>query len=458
LQKEFFVSKQFISANRQQAYLLPPSLDEWLPQKHLSRFIIEIVEQLNLTSIYKQYQGKGGKRAYRPEVLLSLLFYGYATGAFSSRKIEAATYDSIAFRFISANTHPDHDTIANFRQRFLVEIEELFIEVLLIAKDMKMVQVGKVSLDGTKLKANASKSKALSYAYIERLEEQLRQEVQTLLQRAEEVDELEGDEEMDIPEELERREDRLEAIKDAKRKIEQRAKERLATEKEKHEQKMQQRRAKEKKSGKKSRGPTPALPTLEIKGTDQVNLTDPESRIMLVSTGGFQQSYNAQASVEHDSRLIVHQHLTNHPVDKQEIVPTLEYFNEHTDFKPKELLADAGYMSETNVEACEKADITPYISLRKEKHNQTLEERFRPTDPLPENPTALEKMRYRLQTKEGKVIYALRKSTVETVFGVIKHVIGFRQLLLRGLQKSKGEWSLVCLAYNLKRMHTLRAE
>jgi len=451
------VSKQFISANRQQAYLLPPSLDEWLPQKHLSRFILEIVEQLDLTGIYKEYQGQGGKRAYRPEVLLSLLFYGYATGTFSSRKIEAATYDSIAFRFISANTHPDHDTIANFRQRFLVEIEELFVDVLLIAKDMKMLQLGKVSLDGTKLKANASKSKALSYAHIQRLEEQLRQEVQTLLQRAEEVDELERDEEIDIPAELERREDRLEAIKEAKRKIEQRAKERLDTEKEKHDKKMQQRHVKEKKSGKKLRGPTPALPTLEIKGTDQVNLTDAESRIMLVSTGGFQQSYNAQASVEHDSRLIVHQHLTQHAVDKQEIVPTLQFFDEHTDLKPKVLLADAGYMSEANVEACDQANITPYISLRKERHNQTLQERFRPADPLPENPTALEKMRHRLQTKEGKAIYALRKSTVETVFGIIKHVIGFRQLLLRGYKKTKGEWSLVCLAYNLKRMHTLSA-
>jgi len=451
------VSKQFISANRQQAYLLPPSIDEWLPQRHLSRFIIEIVEQLDLTNIYKHYQGQGGKKAYRPEVLLSLLFYGYATGTFSSRKIEAATYDSIAFRFISANTHPDHDTIANFRQRFLVEIEELFIAILLIAKDMKMLKLGKVSLDGTKLKANASKSKALSYAYIQKLEEQLRQEVQTLLQRAEEVDELEDDEEMDIPAELERREDRLEAIKEAKRKIEQRAKERLDKEIDKHAEKMRQRQVKEKKSGKKSRGPTPALPTLEIRGKDQVNLTDEESRIMLVSSGGYQQSYNGQASVAHDSRLIVHRHLTQNATDKQEIVPTLEYFYEHPDLRPTELLADAGYMSETNVEACDKANITPYISLNKEKHNQTLQERFRLVDPMPEGPTALEKMRHRLQTKEGKTIYALRKSTVETVFGIIKHVIGFRQLLLRGLQKAKGEWSLVCLAYNLKRMHILRA-
>ena len=451
------MSKQFISANRQQAYLLPPSLDEWLPQKHLARFILEIVEQLDLTSIYKHYQGEGGKKAYRPEVLLSLLFYGYATGTFSSRKIEAATYDSIAFRFISANTHPDHDTIANFRQRFLIEIEELFIAILLIAKDMKMLKLGKVSLDGTKLKANASKSKALSYAYIQKLEEQLRQEIQTLLQKAEEVDELERDEEMDIPAELERREDRLKAIKEAKRKIELRAKERLDKEIDKHAEKMKQRGVKEKKSGKKSRGPTPALPTLEVRGKDQVNLTDSESRIMLVSSGGYQQSYNGQASVSHGSRLIVHQHLTQNVADKQEIIPTLEYFNVHPELRPTELLADAGYMSETNIEACDKANITPYISLNKEKHNQTLQERFRPADPLSENPTALERMRHRLQTKEGKAIYALRKSTVETVFGVIKHVIGFRQLLLRGLQKAKGEWSLVCLAYNLKRMHTLRA-
>lgn len=451
------MSKQFISSNRRQAYLLPPSLDDWLPQEHLSRFILEILEQLDLNSIYKHYQGQGGKKAYRPEVLLSLLFYGYATGTFSSRKIEAATYDSIAFRFLSANTHPDHDTIANFRQRFLVEIEELFITILLIAKDMKMLKLGKVSLDGTKIKANASKSKALSYAHIQRLEEQLRQEVRTLLQQAEEIDEIENDEEMDIPAELARREDRLEAIKEAKRKIEQRAKERHDKEIAVHEKKMQQRRDKEKKSGKKSRGPAPSLPTLQIKGSDQVNLTDEESRIMLVSGGGFQQSYNAQASVEHDSRLIVHQHLTQHVADKQEIVPTLQYFDKHIELRPEELLADAGYMSEANVEACEKANITPYISLRKERHNQTLQERSEPADPLPENPTALQKMRHRLQTKEGKAIYALRKSTIETVFGVIKHVIGFRQLLLRGLQKAKGEWSLVCLAYNLKRMHTIRA-
>ena len=450
------MSKQFIAANRQQAYLLPPSLDDWLPQGHLSRFILEIVGQLDLTCIYKHYQGKGGKKAYQPEVLLSLLFYGYATGTFSSRKIEAATYDSIAFRFLSANTHPDHDTIANFRQRFLEEIEALFVNVLLIAKDMKMLKLGKVSLDGTKIKANASKHKALSYAHIEKLEKQLRQEVQTLLQRAKDIDEAESDEVMDIPAELARREDRLVGIKKAKKKIEQRAKERYEKEKIQYEEKMKERQANEKKSGKKPRGKTPSLPTLEIKGTDQVNLTDEESRIMPVSGGGFQQSYNGQASVEHDSRLIIHHHLTQHANDKQEIVPTLQYFQKHPDLKPLDLLADAGYMSETNIEACEKANITPLISLNKEKHNQPLNERFKPVDPLPENPTALQKMRHQLQTKEGKALYALRKSTIETVFGVIKHVIGFRQLSLRGVQKAKGEWSLVCLAYNLKRMHTIR--
>ena len=177
---------------------------------------------------------------------------------------------------------------------------------------------------------------------------------------------------------------------------------------------------------------------------------------MPVSGGGFQQSYNGQASVEHDSRLIIHHHLTQHVNDKLEIVPTLQYFDKHSALKPEDMLADTGYMSEANIEACDKAGITPYISLNKEKHNQSLEERFKPADPLPDNPTALEKMRHRLQTQEGKAIYALRKSTVETVFGVIKHVIGFRQLLLRGVQKAKGEWSLVCLAYNLKRMHTIR--
>jgi len=450
------MSKQFIEANRQQAYLLPPSLDDWLPKEHLSRFILEIVEQLDLTCIYKQYQGQGGKKAYRPEVLLSLLFYGYATGTFSSRKIETATYDSIAFRFLSANTHPDHDTIANFRQRFLEEIDILFVNVLLIAKDMKMLKLGNVSLDGSKLKANASKHKALSYAHIQKLEEQLRQEVKRLLQHAQEVDEAESDEPMDIPAELSRREDRLKAITEAKEKIEQRAKERYDKEKFEYDEKMKVRQAKEKKTGKKTPGRTPSLPALEIKGSDQINLTDEESRIMPVSGGGFQQSYNGQASVEHDSRLIVHHHLTQNVNDKQEIEPTLEYYEKHRELKPKGMLADTGYMSEDNVEACEKAGITPYISLKKEKHNLPLEERFKPEDPLPENPTALQKMTHRLQSKEGKAVYALRKSTIETIFGVIKHVMGFRQLSLRGVQKAKGEWSLVCLAYNLKRMHRIR--
>ena len=206
------MAKEYLSSNRQQAYLLPPSIDEWLPKEHLARFIVEIVKELDLSNIHKGYGGQGGSKAYHPEVLLSLLFYGYATGVFSSRKIERATYDSVAFRYIAANTHPDHDTIATFRKRFLAELESLFVQVLMVAQSAGVLKVGKVSLDGTKIKANASKHKALSYAYANKLQEQLEAEVRTLMQKAEEADNEDANDGMDIPKELLRREDRLKVI------------------------------------------------------------------------------------------------------------------------------------------------------------------------------------------------------------------------------------------------------
>lgn len=448
---------KYIPYNRTQAYLLPPSLEDWLPDNHLARFIVEITEQLDISSIDKHYaNNKGGNLAYNPKILLGLLFYGYATGLFSSRKIERATYDSVAFRYIAANTHPDHDTIATFRKRFLNELGVLFVQVLTIAQNAGVLKVGKISLDGTKIKANASKHKALSYAHASKLEEQLQEEVKILMLKAKKADEDDTPDGMNIPDELSRREDRLRVIREAKEKIAERTKERYEKEEVVYQQKIQKRQAKEKLSGKKPRGKIPIPPSRDIKPTEQVNLTDEESRIMKTSGGGFEQCYNAQASVEHDSRLIVHQHVTQNTNDKQEIQPTLQWFQKNPQLKPASILADAGYFSETNIKQCEEENLTPYISFGKEQHNQPLQMRFKDAQPLPKNPTSIERMKHRLQTKEGKEIYSKRKSTVEPVFGIIKHVIGFRQFMLRGFENAKGEWNLICLAYNLKRLHTIR--
>jgi transposase len=449
--------KAFKSSNRNQPFLLPPSIQDWLPQEHLARFIVEIVEQLDLSKIESQYSGKG-KEAYHPQVMLSLLFYGYATGVFSSRKIERATYDSVAFRYIAANTHPDHDTIATFRKRFLKELSELFIQILSIAQEMGVLKVGKVSLDGTKVKASASKHKALSYSHATKLQKQLEDEVAILLKKAQSADNEDDNDGMNIPDEIARRQDRLVVIKLAKEKIEQRANERHKQELQEYEDKIKKREEKEKLTGKKTGGKKPQPPkSKEPNSTDQVNLTDEESRIMPVSGGGYMQAYNAQASVEHDSRLIIHQHVTQNVNDKKEVLPTLKWFKNNPDLMPNSMLADAGYYSDENVKLCEDEKITPYISFGKEQHNQPLEDRFREPQELPEDATDIEKMKHRLQTKEGKAIYALRKSMVEPVFGVIKHVMGFRQFMLRGFDKSQGEWNLMCIAYNLKRLHTITA-
>lgn len=447
--------KPFLATNRNQLFLMPPSIDEWLPKRHLARFVVEIVEELDLNDIYKEYSGQG-KDAYDPKAMLSLLFYGYATGTFSSRKIEQATYDQVPFRYISANTHPDHDTIANFRKRFLPQISYLFVQILSIAQEAGVLKVGKVSLDGTKVKANASKHKALSYKHIKKLQSQLEAEVEALLEKAKEVDNSKSDDGLNIPEEIERREDRLQVIKEAKQKIEARAKVRYVKEHKEYKEKMDKREEKEKLTGKKTGGKKPKAPSSEPQDKDQINLTDEESRIMKTSGGGFEQCYNAQASADHDSRLILHTHVTQNSNDKQEIIPTMKWYEKHPQFKPSIAFnADAGYFSQENIKACEKNGMTPYISFGKEQHNQPLEERFKEADPLPDNPTEVERMKHRLGTMEGKAIYAQRKSVIEPIFGIIKHIMGFRQFMLRGFKKAQGEWDLICMAYNLKRLHTI---
>jgi transposase len=447
---------EFIGCDRETQYLLPPSLLEWLPEKHLARFVVEIVEQLNLQALKASYTGRGSQ-PYNPEMLVALLFYGYATGVFSSRQLERSTYDSVAFRYIAANTHPDHDTIATFRKRFLPHLTALFIEILKIGHQMGVLKLGTVSLDGSKVKANASRHKALSYGYANKLEAQLEAEVAELMSKAEAADKADIPDGMEIPEELSRRTERLKAIKEAKAEIERRAAERHALEQKAYEETCAKRAQKEQETGKKPRGKEPKPPQAGPTDKDQVNLTDGESRIMPVSRGGFEQAYNAQAGVDTESLLVVAAHISQNPNDKQEIKPVLEALGQ----LPEELggvtklIADNGYYSEGNAELCDGEKITPYISVGREKHNQPLLERFQEPQPLPEGASVLERMEHRLKTKEGKAIYARRKSTSEPVFGIIKAVMGFRSFMMRGVELVSGEWNLVCIAWNLKRLHVL---
>jgi hypothetical protein len=404
----------------------------------------------------KSYRGTGSA-SYHPAPLLGLLVYGYATGVFSSRKLERAPHDSVAFRFIAANDHPDHDTIATFRRRFLKDIEALFVKVLLLAREMGVLKMGTVALDGTKIHANASRHSALSYEHAGKIEAQLKAEVAELLAKAEAADKTDIPDGMSIPEELARREDRLEKLAVARAKIEARAKERYARELAEHEAKLAAREAKTAATGKKPGGKPPQPPVEGPLPKDQINLTDEESRIMPVAGGGFEQCYNAQAAVAADSLLVVAVTVTQAPNDKNQIEPILD----EIDALPDELgdvdmlLADTGYFSAANVDACEAAGIEPMIAAGRQPHHPPLSERFGPDPAPPENPTPVEAMAHRMKTRAGRDLYALRKQIPEPVFGIIKSVMGFRQFLLRGIDKVRGEWSLVTMAWNMKRLFVL---
>jgi len=441
-------------------FLMPPSVDEWLPEKHLARFIVEVIEGLDLSGMSKTYRGTGSA-SYHPAVLLGLLVYGCATGVFSSRELERATYDSVAFRFIAANEHPDHDTIATFRRRFLKEIEALFVKVLLLAREMGVPQMGTVALDGTKIHANASRHSALSHEHANKIEAQLKAEVADLLAKAEAADQANLPDGLSIPDELARRKERLAKLAEAKATIEARAKERFAREKAEHEAKLAAREAKAGAIGKKPRGQPPEPPVEGPLPTDQVNLTDEESRIMRVPGGGFEQCYNAQAVVAEGSLLVVAVEVVQATNDKQQLQPLLNKVVALPDAlgKAGTLLADNGYFSAANVAACAAAEVTPVIAMGRQPHYPPLSERLAndPPPAAPENPTPVEAMAHRLQTKAGKALYAKRKQIPEPVFGIIKSVMGFRQFMLRGLDQVRGEWSLVTMAWNLKRMFVLRA-
>ncbi len=446
----------FRDVDRQTGFLLPPSVDEWLPERHLARFVVEVIERLDLSSMVKAYRGSGSA-SYHPSVLLGLLVYGYATGVFSSRALERATYDSVAFRFIAANDHPDRDTIAVFRRRFLKEIEGLFVQLLLLAREAGVLKLGTVALDGTKVRANASRHSALSYEHASRLEAQLKAEVAQLMVLAEAADQAEVPDGMSVPEELARREQRLARIAAAKATIEARAKARFAREQADHDAKIEVRAAKAKKTGRKPGGRPPQPPTPGPGPKDQLNLTDADSRIMPVPGGGFEQAYNAQATVAVGSLLVVAHEVTQATNDKQQIEPALDKLRALPAAlgTATSLLADTGYFSADNVAACRQASIDPLIAMGRQPHYPPLAERFAPAPAAPVDPTPLEAMAHRLKTPEGKALYALRKHTPEPVFGVIKSVMGFRQFSMRGLEKAKGEWSLVTMAWNVKRMFAL---
>jgi transposase len=449
------MSVNFIEWDRKTPFLLPPSIEDWLPEGHLARFVVEMVEQLDLSSLKESYAGRGSQ-PHNPAMLVALLFYGYAVGVFSSRKLERSTYDSVVFRYIAVNSHPDHDTIANFRKRFLKELTGLFVEILLVARQMGVLKLGNVSLDGSKVKAHASKHKALSYEHACKLEAQLKNEVAELLQKAEAADRADLPEGLNIPEELQRREHRLDAIRKAKVEIERRAAERHTREQAAYREKMAERVRKEQETGKKPRGKQPQPPVPGPTAKDQVNLTDEDSRIMPTS-GGFEQCYNAQAGVDVTTKIIVSAHVTQEPNDKQQMKPTLEKLAA----LPRELgevtrlISDSGYFSEANVQACESQGITPYIAVDREHHNQDLWDRFREPPALPDDADAVSRMKHRLKTAAGKATYALRKVTSEPVFGIIKAVLGFRSFRMRGSEAADGEWNLVCMAWNIKRLHAL---
>jgi transposase len=446
----------FRAIDRATPFLLPPSVEDWLPRDHLARFVVDIIDQLDLSTLSGQYRGSGSA-PYHPTVMLGLLIYGYATGVYSSRRIEAATHDSIAFRFIAANQQPDHDSLCTFRKRFLKEIEALFVQVLVIARQMKLLKLGTIALDGTKIHANASRHNALSHGHAQRIEAQLEAEVKQMLARAEAADQAPLPRGMSMPAELARREERLAAIRQAKAQIEARAAERDAREKADFDAKMKAREEKTTRTGKKPGGKPPAPPSAGVRPSDQINLTDADSRIMPATGKGFEQSYNAQAAVDTESLLVVASDIAQVATDKQQVAPMLEALAGLPDElgRVKRLLADNGFFSAANVGRCEEARIEPLLAAGRDGHHPHWEDRFSEPPPLAEPASAVDRMKHRLKTRKGRKLYGKRKQTVEPVFGIIKSVMRFRQFLLRGLVAVQGEWKLVTMAWNIKRMAAL---
>ena len=451
------MTRKFRTADYEKTLGLQITLRDVLPPDHLARFIVNMIAQLDLNMIYKKYSDQGAP-PYAPEVLLGLLFYGYATGVFSSRKIERATYEVIPFRFIAGDMHPDHATIAHFRRQNLAELKELFVQILLLAQAMGHLVVGNVSVDGSKIHADASKSKAVSYKRLLAVEAYLQAEVEELFTLAEAADGSgQLPDEMNIVDEIERREQQLAQLAVAKKVLEERAQARYEAEKAAYEAKLKDREEKAARKGQKPRGRTPQPPTPGPRDKDQYNFTDPESRIMKnANNSGFDQHYNSQVVVEHDSRLIVGNWLCNHTNDKQAALPTIDTVSPALG-KVNNANLDTGYFSQDNITGLQDRGINPHIATGRSSHHQGWRAFFQDNpQPPAEDASVKEQMAYKLRTEIGKALYRLRKSTVEPVIGIIKEVMGFRQFSLRGLVSAAGEWTLVCLAYNLKRLHILQ--
>jgi transposase len=447
--------RTFRNVDHEAALDLTVRIGDCLPPTHLARFVVDTISQLDLSVLYRRF-GKRGGVSYAPELLLGLLFYGYATGVFSSRKLERATYESIPFRFLAGNLHPDHATLAEFRKAFLLQLQDLFVQILLLAREAGVLRLGNVSLDGTKIHADASKSHAVSHKRLLELEARLQAEVQELFALSEAADAGAVPPGLSIPAELALREARLARLAEAKTVLTARAAARFAAEQAEYEAKVAARAEQSARSGRPPRGPPPTPPTPGPRDADQYNFTDPTSRIMKNSqNAGFDQHYNAQAAVEQTSRLIVGTSLSNHPNDQAEAEPTLDSVPAALGV-PTAAALDNGFFSAKNINAAVRRGIVAYIATGRDAHYQSWQARFAgEPEPPAGDASPKVKMAYTLQTALGKAIYGLRKSTVEPVIGIIKEVLGFRQFSLRGEAAAGGEWVLVCLAYNLKRLHTL---
>jgi transposase len=446
-----------------QIYLLPPDLAEWLPEGHLASFISDVIDQLNLRDILFSYENSDdrGQPPYHPSMMLKILVYGYCTGKPSSRKIEKATWEDVAYRVLATNQHPDHDSIAEFRKRHLPVLAGLFLQVLKLCQAAGLVKLGHVALDGSKVKANASKHKAMSYDRMGKAEEQLEKEIARLLEEAGNADEAEdakygkgkrGDE---LPEELQRRESRLIKIRAAKAALEAEAKAAAEKKTKEVEEKLAKRAEEEARTGKKTKGKPPVAPDPEATRPEakaQKNFTDPESRIMKDGASkGFEQAYNAQIVVESTAQIIVAEDITQESNDKKQLVPMLVKTKENLGNLPENVSADAGYFSETNITAPELKDFNLHIPPDRQKHG----DKALPVDDKKvevEGLSVAEKMRNKLMTKAGHDIYRFRKAIVEPVFGQIKEARGFRRFSMRGLVKVKAEWTLVCLTHNLLKL------
>jgi len=453
--------KTFKAYTPNQTYLLPPDMVDWLPAGHLALFISDVVDQLDLKLIYASYEDGGdrGQPPYHPAMMMKLLLYAYCTGKPSSRKIEKSTWEDVGYRVLSADQHPDHDSISEFRKRHLKALSGLFLQVLLLCQKAGLVKLGHVALDGTKVKANASKHKAMSYDRMGKAEEQLKKEIEELLKQAEATDEAEdmkygkgknGDE---LPEELKRRESRLAKIKAAKAALEAESQEKAMIKAEEVRGQVEERERKEEETGQKTKGKMPVIPDPKKavpKDKAQRNFTDPESRIMKDGASkGFEQAYNAQIVVDDASQIIVATGVTQETNDKKQLIPMIKQVKENLGDLPKNLSADAGYFSETNVTAPDLKAVDLYIPPDRQKHG---EKPVAIKGRAPKNLSVADRMRRKLRTKAGQEIYRFRKAIVEPVFGQIKEERKFRRFSLRGLVKVESEWTLVCLTHNLLKL------